>query len=143
MRKLVATSAVLGLLLGAFAAAPVSAGTRMDVTITATTILSQDPNGFTSSIPGCAAGSVYSGGKVVFPRPHGNFVGYKLFDCGNDTGFRVRLNAQFFYDGSGSVGTWAIVDAWGSLAGMSGAGKLTGDAINNGIIDNYFGTVTL
>ena len=143
MRKLVATSALLGLLLAVVGVGPVAAGTRTAVTITATTIIDQDPNGFVSSIAGCDQGDVYSDGKVVFPRPHGNFVGYKLFDCGGGTGFLVRLNAQFFYDGSGSVGTWTVVDAWGSLAGMSGAGKLIGEAVDDGIIDNYFGTVTL
>ena len=74
-------------------------------------------------------------------------VGYKLFDCGGvgSTGFLVRLNALFTYTGDPSVGTWTIVDAWGALAGMTGSGKLTGIPIDgeNGIIDNYIGTVTL
>jgi hypothetical protein len=39
-------------------------------------------------------------------------------------------------------GTWAVVHAWGSLAGMTGAGPLVGDTIDNGILDHYRGTVT-
>ena len=60
----------------------------------------------------------------------------------DQTGFLVRLNAQFSYSG-GSVGTWTVVDSWGALAGMSGGGKLVGIPIIGGIADNYFGTVTI
>jgi hypothetical protein len=78
---------------------------------------------------------------VQFTNALGVFAGYKVFDCGSENGFVVRLNARF--GGSGSVGTWSVIDAWGSLAGMSGTGTLTGDPIDGGIIDSYVGTVTL
>jgi hypothetical protein len=145
MRRLLATAAILGLMTAVTMVAPVSAGTRTDVTMTVQTIFGVDPSQFTASIEGCTTGDTYSSGKAVFPRQHGVFVGYKLFDCGGGgtTGFLVRLNALFSYSG-GSVGTWTIVDAWGDLAGMTGGGKLVGVPIEgvNGISDNYSGTVT-
>ena len=142
MRRLVAFSLVLAAILAVMSVGPASAGTRQDVTITVTELFASDPDEFTSSIPGCTEGLVYTGGKVVFTPAPGIFAGYKLFDCdgGGETGFLVRLNALFGPDGS--VGTWSIVDAWGDLAGLSGSGKLTGDPIEGGIIDNYVGTLT-
>jgi hypothetical protein len=149
MRRILASAAVLGLLVAAVAAAPVSAGTRTPVTMTVTTSFGSDANPFTATGLGddCSWGWVYEGGaNVKFPPPHGIFAGYKVFDCegGGVNGFVVRLNARFFYDGSGSIGAWAVVASWGSLAGLSGAGGLTGEAIDqNSILDNYVGSVTL
>jgi hypothetical protein len=82
--------------------------------------------------------------SLKFTPRQGVFAGYKVFDCedSGENGFVVRLNARFG-DG-GSVGTWAVVDAWGSLAGLSGAGGLIGDPIaGGGITDNYVGAVIL
>ena len=145
MRRLLATSAVLGLLVAVVAVAPVSAKSRMSVTISVDTFFEVDPNQFESSIEGCEWGDVYTGGGAAFPPVFGVFQGYKLFDCygGGETGFLVRLNAQFSYTG-GSTGTWTIVDSWGDLAGMSGGGKLVGIPIEgeDAITDNYFGKVT-
>jgi hypothetical protein len=145
MRRLLATAAILGLLWAAAAVAPASAKTRIDVTMSVPTFFDVDPNAFTASIPGCTAGLTYTGGNAAFPPPHGVFIGYKLFDCGGDTGFLVRLNALFSYTGEGSVGSWTIVDSWGDLAGMAGSGKLTGEPIEgeNGILDTYVGTITI
>lgn len=142
MRRFLATSAVLGLLLAVVMVAPVAAGTRTGVTMTVTTTFDPEPDEFTATgLPDCESGVVYNGGGMAqFTPAVGVFVGYKVFDCGDDTGFVVLLSARF--GANGSVGTWAVVDAWGSLAGMSGAGKLTGDPIDTGIIDNYFGAVT-
>lgn len=146
MRRIIAFSAVLAMLVTFLVVAPASARTRVNVTMTVPTFFDVDPSEFTATIPGCTEGLTYTGGKAVFPPPHGNFVGYKLFDCdgGGETGFLVRLNALFSYSG-GSVGSWTIVDAWGDLAGMTGSGKLVGVPIEgeNGITDNYVGTVTL
>lgn len=143
MRRILALSVVLGLMLAAVAVAPASAGARTDVTMTVTTTFDDVPDDFVATgLPDCSSGVVYDGGgHVQFAPALGMFAGYKVFDCGDDNGFVVRLNARF--GDSGSVGTWAIVAAWGSLAGMSGAGMLTGDPINNGVSDYYFGTVTL
>lgn len=143
MRKLLNLSVALGLILAAVASGPVSANRRQPVTMTVTTTFDDNPDAFTATgLPDCSSGLVYDGGAHVqfTPRP-GIFAGYKVFDCGNDNGFVVRLNARF--GSGGSVGTWAVVDAWGSVAGMWGAGSTTGDPIENGIIDNYWGTVTL
>jgi hypothetical protein len=143
MRRILAFSVGLGLILTVLFVAPVSAGTRTNVTMTVTTIFDPDPDAFVATgIPGCASGVVYDGGaNVRLTRALGMFAGYKVFDCGDDNGFVVFLSARF--GPGGSVGTWSVVDAWGSAAGMSGSGKLIGDPIETGgITDNYFGTVT-
>ena len=146
MRRLVTFSVALGLVLALVAIAPVAARTRTDVTMTVTTIFDPDPDAFTATGLGtdCEWGWVYDGGAMAqFTPAHGVFGGYKVFDCegAGDDGFVVRLNARF--GESGSVGTWSVVAAWGSLANLAGAGMLTGDPIENGIIDHYVGTVTL
>ena len=142
MRKLIGLGAIGSLALLLVSVVPVMAGTRQAVTMTVTNIFDDLPEAFTASgIPGCSSGLVYDGGAhLEFHRPLGVFAGDKVFDCGGDNGFVVRLNARF--GPSGSVGTWTVVDAWGTAAGMSGAGKLTGDPIDNGIQDSYAGTVT-
>lgn len=146
MRKLAGLAVTLGLVLSLMVVGPVSAGSRQDVTMTVTTIFDEFPDAFTATgIPDCDWGSVYDvGAHVEFTPRQGVFAGYKAFDCedGGENGFVVRLNARFSSDGS--VGSWAVVEAWGSLAGMSGAGGLTGDPIEGGgITDNYFGAVIL
>ena len=145
MRRLVASCMVAGLILASVAVVPVAAGSRQAVTMTVTTIFGNDANDFSADGLGenCTWGLVHDGGAhVQFTPAQGIFGGYKVFDCqgGGENGFVVRLNARF--GGQGSVGSWAVVGAWGSLAGMWGAGKLAGDPINGGIIDHYRGTVT-
>jgi hypothetical protein len=123
-------------------AIPVTAAERHAVRIDAVTTFDEVPDGFTASgIPGCASGTVENGrANVRFPRPFGVFTGFKVFSCdGSDSGFVLHLNAMF--GETGSIGSWSVVDAWGSAAGMAGAGKLTGDPIDGGIIDHYVGTV--
>lgn len=124
------------------AAAPVAAATRTPVTMSVTTIFDPDPDAFTANgIPECRGGWVYDGGAhVQFTASPGVFAGYKVFVCGSGTGFVLRLNARFGPDGS--VGTWSVVDSWGAVAGLSGAGKVTGTPIGGGILDSYVGTVT-
>jgi hypothetical protein len=145
MRRLIALSAVVGMILALVAAGPVSAGSRQAVTMTVTTTFDEFADAFTATgIPDCEWGSVYDGGgHVQFTPRHGVFAGYKVFDCedSGENGFVVRLNARF--GESGSVGSWAILDAWGSLAGLSGAGGQTGDPFDGGIVDSYFGAVIL
>ena len=148
MRRILALSVVLGLILAAVAVAPASAGTRTDVTMTVTTTFGQDTNPFTATGLGedCTWGLVYEGGANFVASPAlGVFAGYKVFDCegGGEDGFVVRLNARFGpFD---PIGTWAVVAGWGDFASMSGAGKLTGDPFGDGsgVTDNYFGTITL
>ena len=146
MRRVFVLSVALGMVLAAMAVGPASAGSRTAVTMTVATIFDEFPDAFTATgIPDCEWGSVYDvGGRAEFTRHHGVFSGYKALDCedGGENGFVVRLNARF--GESGSVGTWAVVGSWGSLAGLSGAGGLTGDPIpSGGITDNYFGAVIL
>ena len=142
MRRIFTLGVVLGLLVAAVATAPVSAGTRQDVTMTVTTIFGPDPSAFTATgLTDCSSGGVTDGGAhVQFARPLGVFAGFKVFDCNSGAGFVVRLNALF--GSNGSTGTWAVVDAWGSLAGLTGEGKLTGYPISGGILDMYTGTLT-
>jgi hypothetical protein len=141
MRRVVALWLVGSAFLLAFGVAPAAAGTRTNVTMTVTTTFDPDPDAFTATgLPGCESGWVTDGGsKVVFTRPTGVFGGFKVFDCGSGNGFVLRLDARF--GGAGSTGTWAVVDGWGTFAGMSGSGKLSGAPINGGILDSYVGTV--
>jgi hypothetical protein len=145
MRKLLTLSAVVAMVLAIGVAGPVSAGSRTAVTMTVTTTFDEFADAFTATgIPDCGWGSVYDvGAHLAFTPVHGVFAGYKLFDCEDSgvNGFVVRLNARF--DESGSVGTWAVLDSWGALAAMTGAGKQTGDPIENGIIDRYVGSMVL
>ena len=142
MRRLLVSCLVAGSILAVLGVGPVAAGSRQDVTMTVTTTFDANPDAFTATgLPGCSSGVVYNGAAhLQFTPGPGIFAGYKWFDCGNDNGFVVRLNARF--GAGGSTGTWAVVGAWGSVAGMWGAGSTTGDPIENGIIDNYWGTVT-
>jgi hypothetical protein len=145
MRRIFASAAVLGLLLGAVAVAPVAAGTRTAVTMTVTTTFGQFANPFTAELSGCTSGLVYEGGANFVANPAlGVFAGYKVFDCGGDgnADFVVRLNARF--GPFNPIGTWAVVAGWGDFASMSGAGQLTGDPFGGGtgVTDNYVGTLT-
>lgn len=148
MRRLVMVGLVGSLVL-LVAAAPVAAGSRVAVHMEVETIFDPDPENpipdeFTATgIAGCESGLVSDGGgKLLFTPAPGLFLGYKVFDCGDDTGFVVRLNAQF--GPGGSVGSWTIVDSWGSVAGLSGSGKLVGVPLPSGepgILDIYDGAV--
>jgi hypothetical protein len=134
-------AAIAAIALAAIVAAPVGAATRTSVTMDVPTTFDDEPDHFTATgLPDCATGVVEDGGaKVVIGPRLGVFAGFKVFVCdGSDSGLVVRLNARF--GPGGSVGSWAIVDAWGSLAGLRGSGTLTGDAIENGIFDHYTGT---
>lgn len=136
-----ATVLAVGLLLAMTSAA--GAATRTAVTMDVSTTFDEEPDYFTATgIAGCETGVVSDGGAHVqfTPRP-GIFAGFKVFECdGSDSGLVARLNARF--GEGGSVGSWTIVDAWGSLAGLRGSGSLTGDPIDNGILDHYVGTTT-
>ena len=145
MRRLLVLSLVGSLALLAAGVASVGAATRTSVQIeVTTTFFDEDPDAFEASgIEGCETGTVVTG-EAAFPgtRSFGLFLGDKIFDCGDDTGFVVRLNARFNSDGS--VGSWAIVAAWGDVAGLRGAGSLIGVPVEEGIIfDTYTGAVVL
>ena len=97
MRRILAFSVLLALVVAVVAVAPAAAGSRVDVTMTVTTIFDDNPDAFVATgIPGCGSGFVSDGNpRAVFTRTHGVFSGYKIFDCGNDNGFVVRLDAKF------------------------------------------------
>ena len=141
--RLAISAATAAVLLLSAAVLPAAAGTRQTITITALTSFDSDSNPFTSTGLGaaCADGAVANGPvHFEFQRGTNVFAGYKVFTCDEDTGFVLRLNARF--GGWGSVGTWAVVDAWGDVAGISGAGSIVGTALDGGITDNYSGTIT-
>lgn len=94
---------------------------------------------FESTLAGCASGLASDDrGRAQFNPAHNVFNGAKVFDCaGAAGGFSVQLNATFSSDGSS--GTWAIVDGWGSQAGLRGQGKLVGTITGDGIDDLYTG----
>jgi hypothetical protein len=143
MRRSLSLSILAASLLCLCAVAPAAATERQPVRITAITTFDDIVDTFTADgLPGCAEGTVENGpAHVQFTQALGVFAGFKVFDCGSDSGFVLRLNARF--GSGGSVGAWSVVAAWGSVAGMHGAGRLTGDPIENGIIDQYEGTVVL
>ncbi len=125
------------------AVAPVAAAARTTVHMEVQTNFDPADDPFTADgIVGCSSGTVGNGNNTTnFTRMHGVFVGYKVFACDGGGGFLVRLNASFDYSG-GSVGTWAIVDAWGTVAGLRGSGKLVGTSTGqSSILDVYDGTI--
>lgn len=135
-------SAGLALAVLLTASGAVAAQSRTAVTMDVPTTFDEVPNLFVATgIAGCATGEVIDGGAhVEFTPAPGVFAGSKVFACdGSDSGLVVRLNARF--GPGGSVGSWAIVDAWGTLAGVRGSGSLTGDPIANGIFDHYTGSI--
>ena len=121
---------------------PAAAASRGAVHIEVQTNFDPADDPFTANISGCASGTVADGDNTTkFTRMHGVFAGDKVFDCGGGTGFVVRLNAIFSYSG-GSVGSWAIVDSWGGIAGLQGSGKLVGTSTGvDSILDVYDGTI--
>jgi hypothetical protein len=143
MRRTIGFAIALALAIASIAAAPAAASERRAITITAVTLFASDPDAFTSTGLGaaCADGTVVDG-PVHFEFRQGTnvYAGYKVFTCDATTGFVLRLNARF--GGWGSTGTWAVADAWGALAGIQGAGPITGSPLDNGILDNYSGTIT-
>lgn len=142
MRRLSGLAMVVPVALLLVAAAPVAAAPRATVHMEVQTNFDPADDPFTANgIDGCSSGTVGNGYNTVkFTRTHGEFVGYKVFDCGDGTGFLVRLNASFDYSG-GSVGSWAIVNAWGAVAGLQGSGKLVGTSTGeSSILDVYDGT---
>ena len=95
---------------------------------------------FTSTIDGCASGTVTNAGDRVTGGPRfGTFTGFKVFSCEGGGGFVVRLSAKF--DETGSTGTWVVVDSSGSLAGLHGSGTLVGTPTEGGINDVYDGVL--
>ena len=87
-------------------------------------------------------------GKFAETRPeHAVFIGVRDFQCGDGSGFVVRLTAHIGV-GPGSFGAWSIVDSYGGLAGMQGSGKVAGTFFDSdgddeldGIDDHYSGMV--
>jgi hypothetical protein len=108
-----------------------------------------DSSSVTTDLAECpTAVAVEVMGHVEFTRTHGVFIGVRDIQCGGNTGFVVRLTANFG-DG-GSFGSWSIIDAYGALEGLRGSGKIVGtgfggeteDPSDDGIDDHYTGWIT-
>ena len=108
-----------------------------------------DSSSVTTDLPECpTAEAVDLAAHVEFTQTHGVFIGTRDFQCGGGTGFVVRLTANFSEDGS--YGSWSIIDAYGALEGLHGAGKIVGtpfggdteDPSDDGIDDHYTGWIT-
>jgi hypothetical protein len=143
MRKVAGLGLVAAVTVLMVAVAPAAAGVRTAAHMEVQTNFDPADDPFTADgIAGCSSGTVATGDNATkFPRTHGVFAGDKVFDCGGDTGFVVRLNALFSYSG-GSIGTWSIVDSWGTVAGLQGSGKLVGTPTSEvSILDVYDGTI--
>lgn len=142
-------TSVLLLSLALSAAAVVSAAPAVFATpvrqpvviVVNTTFDPNDTDSFTGSVPGCGSGGVGdTGGRGPKFTPWGGvFSGTKSFTCDGGGGFDVRLQAVF--GEAGSVGHWVVTDAWGSLAGLKGSGRLVGVPTEDGIDDIYVGTL--
>jgi hypothetical protein len=126
------------------AAAPAAsaAPVKQPVTIVVNTTFDPDvADLFTGNVPGCGSGVVEdtAGRGPRFTPWGGVFSGTKSFTCDEGGGFDVRLQAVF--GEAGSVGTWVVTDAWGSLEGLKGSGRLVGVPTEAGIDDTYVGTL--
>ena len=135
--SLVASVVVAGAVVGGGGVAAAGAARTATSILVHTAFGGSSP--FESTLAGCASGLASDGrGHVQFNRAHNVFNGAKVFDCaGAAGGFTVQLNATFSDDGS--TGTWAIVDGWGSQAGLKGQGTLVGTITDAGIDDLYTG----
>lgn len=105
--------------------------------------LDSDPataDGFTSTLEGCESGTAENGRvSANFTPWGGTFSGEKVFLCADgESGFVVQLSARF--GEAGSVGTWTVVDSWGSVEGLNASGRLTGVPTSTGLDDIYTGT---
>ena len=110
--------------------------------------LGLDSSAVTTDLAECpTAEAVDLRAHVEFTRTHGVFMAVRDFQCGGGTGFVVRLNAIF---ADGSFGSWSIIDSYGAMEGLQGAGKVTGtrfggdteDPNDDGIDDHYTGWIT-
>lgn len=93
---------------------------------------------FESNIVDCNDGSTNDRTAIrQLTRTHGVFNGSEAFTgTGGRGGFTVHLNASFTFEGSS--GTWSILSAWGTMAGLRGQGQLVGSG-GVGIDDTYQG----
>ena len=100
----------------------------------------ETPDGFTSTLEGCASGTAEDGRvSANFTPWGGTFSGEKVFVCSDgESGFVLQLSARF--GDSGSVGTWTVVDSWGALEGLNASGRLVGVPTGTGLDDIYTGT---
>ncbi len=142
-RVISAVSAALSVALFATAllAPAAQAGTRTAIEFTDVRTFEGDSS-VTTSLAECpTATAVDLRARAVFGPRHGVFVGIRDFQCGDGSGFVVRVTARF--NDEGSTGSWSIVRSYGGLAGLRGAGKLVGTPTDApGISDHYTGWVT-
>jgi len=139
--KVGAAGVALGTLLAVGAVAPVTAApVRFPVDVVVHTDFSADASEFKGNMPGCETGTVVDGaGGPHFTPSGGAFVGVKEFTCaGGGGGIDVRLNARF--GELGAMGTWTVIDGWGSLEGVKASGSLVGVYTEIGVDDRYTGS---
>ena len=122
-------------------AAPAQAGERFTVELADVQNFVGVPGTFTSNIPGCATGRSYDVRGMVQFRP-GVFRGTRMFVCDSGIG-SVTANLSARFGEGGSVGTWSMVAGSGAFSGVHGAGRLVGTPLEDGIRDDYTGTVTV
>jgi len=142
MRKMrVIAGAVPVLVTGLLFAAPAEAGERFALELADVQNFVGVPGTFTSNIPGCATGRSYDVRGMVQLRP-GVFRGTRMFVCDSGIG-SVTVNLSARFGDGGSVGSWSIVAGSGAFSRVHGAGGLVGTPLEDGIQDNYTGTVTV
>ena len=122
-------------------AAPAEAGERFAVELADVQNFVGVPGTFTSNIPGCPTGRSYDVRGMTQFGP-GVFRGTRMFVCDSGIG-SVTVNLSARFGEGGSVGTWSIVKGTGAFSRVHGAGGLVGTPLEDGIRDNYTGTVTV
>ena len=137
----VIASTVPVLLASVLFAAPAEAGERFAAELTDVQNFVGVPGTFTSSIPECPTGRSYDVRGMVRFGPD-VFRGTRMFVCDSGIG-SVTVNVSARFGESGSVGTWSIVAGSGAFSRVHGAGRLVGTPLEDGIQDNYTGTVTV
>ncbi len=146
MKKFVMIAAAMAVTLSLGAAVAHAQSNRTVVSIVVNTTDDDVLDVFNGDLDGCKAGTVENGrANVRFTPRFGVFTGEKVFTCAEGVGgFTVYLTATFDYNGAGSQGSWSVTSGWGSLAGLTGAGKLVGVVTSAiGIDDYYSGTVRI
>jgi hypothetical protein len=137
----VIASTVPVLLASVLLAAPAEAGERFTVELADVQNFVGVPGTFTSNIPGCPTGRSYDVRGMVRFGPD-VFRGTRMFVCDSGIGsFTLSLSARF--GEFGSVGTWSVVAGTEDFSRVHGAGRLVGTPVEDGIQDNYTGTVTV
>jgi hypothetical protein len=125
---LVGVVAALAMLAAGVLSTAAAAGSGTSVAFAANNQFGGPQTIVSSSIPGCATGTVAdtSGPTAAFDGPISLFSGAKLFDCGAAGTFTLAYGALHYDCSPTDGGTWMIIGGTGLYAGMTGQGLVSG-----------------